>query len=64
MALPKLLYVYEQKDSNTDEPYFIASTDSHDQMEGLVGVYDLREVLHVRHKPQFRRPKTRNWFDK
>ncbi len=64
MALPKLLYVYEQKDSNTDEPYFIASTDSHEQTANVVGVYDLREVLHVRNKPQFRRAKTKKWFDK
>ena len=63
MALPKVLYVYEEK-STTEELYFVASTDSHEQMEGFVGIYDLREKLEVRHKPQFRRPKTKNWFDK
>ena len=63
MSLPKFIYVYEEKDT-TGETYLIASTDSHEQMEGLIGIYDLRETLHVRHKPQFRRPKTKNWFDK
>ena len=62
MALPKLLYVYEE--TNHGDSYFVASTDSHEQTEGLVGIYDLRETLHVRHKPQFRRPKTKAWFDK
>jgi hypothetical protein len=63
MSLPKLLYVFEEKETN-GAPYFVASTDSHEQTEGLVGVYDLRETLQVRHKPQFRRPKTKQWFDK
>lgn len=63
MALPKLLYVFEEKETN-GEKYFVASTDSHEQMDGLVGIYDLRETLHVRHKKQFRRPKSKQWFDK
>ena len=63
MALPKLLYVFEEKGSD-DVPYFVASTNSHEQTEGLVGIYDLREKLSVRHKPQFRRQNSKQWFDK
>ena len=64
MAFPKVLYVYEEKESNGGASYFVASTDSHEQTDGLVGVYVLSETLHVRNKPQFRRPKTKQWFDK
>jgi len=62
MALPKVIYVYE--DTTDTETYLVASTDSHEQMAGLVGVYELCEMLHVRHKPQFRRAKSKIWFDK
>lgn len=63
MSLPKLIYVYEEKDTDGNT-YLVASQDSHEQTEGIVGIYDLREKLHVRHKPQFRRPNTKQWFDK
>ena len=63
MSLPKVVYVFEQSD-NDGEKYLVASTDTHEQNEGIIGVYDLRETLHVRHKPQFRRQKTKSWFDK
>jgi len=62
MALPKIIYVYE--DSDDGEKFLVASKDSHEQTEGIVGVYVLRESLQIRHKPQFRRPNTKTWFDK
>lgn len=62
MALPKLIYVYEEKD-DSGTSYFVATTDPDDLTEGLIGVYDLREVLSVRHKLQFRRAKTKSWID-
>jgi len=63
MALPNVLYVYKKSDDDGIK-YFVASTDSHEQTEGIVGVYRLQESLHIRHKPQFRRPKNKTWFDK
>ena len=63
MSLPNIVYVYEEQDT-TGEKYLIASRDSHDQQEGIVGVYELVEKLHVRHKPQFRKVNTKKWFDK
>ena len=63
MVLPRVVYVYENKESDGTS-YLIASIDPDDQDEGLVGVYDLREILHVRHKTQFRRAKNKLWFDK
>lgn len=63
MALPKTVYVYEETE-NSGEKYLLASKEPDDQNTGIVGVYDLRETLFVRHKAQFRRPKTKAWFDK
>ena len=63
MALPKVVYVYEDKGTD-DVPYLVASMDSHELDEGIIGIYDLREKIHVRHQPQFRRPKTKTWFNK
>ena len=61
MSLPNILYVYE--DTNTNgETYLVATTDPGEQTEGLIGVYALREKLHVRHQLQFRRPRTKQWF--
>ena len=62
MALPKLLYVFEETDTD-DVSYYVASTNSHDQMEGLVGIYELRESVEVRHKEQFRKGKKAKWDD-
>ena len=60
MSLPKFVYIYE--DGDKDERYLVASTNPGDQDEGLIGVYDLRETLHVRHPLEFRRPGTKQWF--
>ena len=62
MALPKIVYIYEELDR--DSKYLVASIDPSEQQEGIVGVYELRETLQVRHKVQFCRPKTKTWFDK
>ena len=59
--VPKVVYIYEEKDTN-GEPYLVASTSVGDQNEGLVGVYDLRECLHVRHRLELRRKGTKGWF--
>jgi hypothetical protein len=61
MALSKVIYVYEDKD-NDGSTYLVASLAPGDQDEGLVGVYDLRETLFVRHPLEFRRPGTKQWF--
>lgn len=63
MSLPRRVYVYEDKGSD-GVSYLVATKDSHEQMEGMVGIYELVDELHVRHKPQFRRKGTRQWFDK
>lgn len=63
MALPKIVYIYEEEDSDGTK-YLVASTNSHEQIEGVIGVYKLQETLYVRCKPQFRRAKTKTWFDK
>ena len=57
--LPTPIYVFEDKDWT-----LVASRDSHEQTEGIVGIYDLREMIHIRHKAQFRRLKSKAWFDK
>lgn len=62
MSLPKFIYVYEDRGSD-GKSYFVATTDPGENSEGQIGVYDLREVLNVRHKLQFRRSKTKTWFD-
>jgi len=62
MALPKLLYVYDETDTD-GVSYYVASTDSHEQTEGLVGLYELRESVEVRHKEQFRKGKKGKWED-
>ena len=59
--LPKLVYVHEEKDTD-GTVYLVASLSPGDQDEGLVGVYDLRESLHVRHILEFRRSGTKQWF--
>lgn len=61
MALPKMIYVFEDKNRD-GSTYLVASKEPGDQDEGLVGVYDLRETLHVRHPLEFRRPGTKQWF--
>lgn len=63
MSLPKVVYIYEEKDREGNV-YLIASRDSHEQSEGLVGVYALQEKLYVRTKPQFKKFGTKKWFDK
>ena len=60
-ALPKIVYVYREEDRDGSD-YLVASTSSDDQTHGLVGVYDLRETLSVRHVAEYRRPKSRRWF--
>ena len=62
MSLPNVLYIYE--DGDKDERYFVATRDASEKDEGLIGIYDLREILHVRHPTEFRRPKTKTWFRK
>ena len=63
MSLPKVVYVYEDE-GNDGVKFLVVTTDSHEQSEGVVGVYELREKLSVRQKPQFRRAGTKTWFDK
>lgn len=63
MALPKIVYIYEDA-ANDGSKFLVASQMPDEQNEGIVGVYELRETLHVRHQPQFRRPKTKTWFSK
>lgn len=62
MALPKMLYIHEDKDTD-GTVYYIAHDDAAAQMEGVVGVYRLDETYHVRHKLQLRRKGTKHWFD-
>ena len=62
MSLPKLLYVYEETGTD-DVSYYVASVDPHEQNEGLVGLYDLRNIVEVRHKEQFRERKRGKWVD-
>lgn len=64
MSLPKLMYVYEEIDTD-GASYYVADTDSHAQQEGVVGIYELRETVEVRHKGQFRRGKGKSakWED-
>ena len=62
MALPKFIYVYEDQDNDSNK-YFVATTDPGERDNGLVGIYDLREILEVRHKLQFKKRGTKNWFD-
>ena len=59
--LPKVLYIYEETDGKAGT-YFVANTAIGDLDEGLVGVYDLRECLQVRHALELRRKGTRQWF--
>ena len=61
MPLPKFVYVYEE--NNDDGTKFLVITSDSGEHEGLVGIYDLRESLYVRYKTQFRRSKSRKWFD-
>ena len=61
MSLPKVIYVYEDQERNGVK-FLVASTDAKEQDNGIVGVYDLRETLHIRHQAQFRRSKTKTWF--
>lgn len=63
MALPRVIYVSFGKELG-GEKYLIASTQPDDLDEGIIGVYELYESLHMRHKTQFRRPKSKQWFDK
>ena len=60
--LPKLLYVFEDEGSDGSK-FLIATTDPGERAEGPIGVYDLREILQVRHKLQFKRPGSKAWFD-
>ena len=62
MSLPKLLYVYEEEGTE-GVSYFFASADPFEQNEGLVGIYDLRSIVEVRHKEQFREGKKGKWID-
>ena len=62
MKLPNVLYVYV--DGVGDEQYFVATRDVGEKEEGLIGVYALRETLHVRHPTELRRPGTKTWFKK
>lgn len=59
--LPKVIYVYEEK-SMDGSMYFVADKTPDGLDEGLIGVYDLRETLHVSHPLEFRRPGTKGWF--
>ena len=61
MSLPRVVYVYRDQDTNGSS-YLVASTSPDDQDEGVVGVYDLRETLHVRHRAEFKRHRTKTWF--
>ena len=60
MGLPSVIYIYE--DGEGDDKYLVATTEASDKVEGVVGVYDFRETLHVRHVAEFRRSKTKQWF--
>ena len=64
MALPKLLYVYEETDTD-GVSYYVSSRDAHEQQNGFVGLYELRETVEVRHKEQYRRKKGKKaeWED-
>ena len=61
MSLPKLLYVYEETYPD-DVSDYVASVDPHEQKEGLVGLYELRKIVEVRHKKQFREGEGK-WVD-
>ena len=60
MKLPKIAYLYV--DGDNDAQYLVASTNVDDKDEGVVGVYELRETLNVRHVAELRRPGTKKWF--
>ena len=59
--LPKVVYVYqeENRDNSVD---LLATHDIAERGEGLVGVYDLREVLETRFQSQVKRPGTKTWI--
>ena len=61
MSLPRVVYIYEDKDTD-DTCYLVASRQSGELDKGLIGVYDLRETLHVRHPLEYRRHGTKQWF--
>lgn len=60
MKLPTVIYVYV--DGEGTDAYFVATEALGDLDEGLVGVYDLRERLNVRHALEVKRPGTTTWF--
>jgi hypothetical protein len=62
MALPKVIYVYEEKESDGSE-YLCAMYSPDGLPEGKLGVYKLEEKLEIRHQPQLRRPGTKTWFN-
>ena len=62
MALPKFVYIYEEQSG--DDKDLVASTQPDELSEGLIGVYDLRETLHVRSQTQFRKPRSKEWSEK
>lgn len=60
MKLPQVVYIYV--DGEKGEEYLVASQNVGDQEEGMVGVYDFRETLNVRHVAELRRSGTKKWF--
>jgi hypothetical protein len=58
--LPKVVYVYQEKnrDNSVD---LLATSDLAERGEGLVGIYDLREVVQTRYQPQVKRVGTKTW---
>ena len=61
MALPKVVYVYEEDDRD-GATYLVASKAPEGIDGNFIGVYTLTETLHVRLQIQLRRPKTKTWF--
>ena len=61
MALPKVVYVYEDVCSS-GQKYLVATREPDEEHNGLVGIYRLEEKLEVRHQVQFRRSGQKNWF--
>jgi len=44
MALPKTIYVWEERDSSNEESYLLAHKDESDLNENIIyGIYELKE---------------------
>ena len=62
MALPKVLYVYE--DYETDgSSYYCAVVKPSGCQEGLIGSYVLQDTYQMKLQAQVKRPKTKSWID-